>query len=88
MRQTTSSGGRDRSERELLVAGDPELAHEVDVERRAEGLGDLVADGDAATRKREDDDVVAAGEAVQLLGEQASGLPAVAPAAWPHRLCE
>src|SRR5256885_4916617 len=52
----------DRAHRELLVPREPELAHDEDVERRAERLGDLEGHRHAAPRQREHDDVIAPGD--------------------------
>ena len=48
---------RDGSERELLPARRPELAHEIDVERDAELAGELESDHHAAAGQREDEHV-------------------------------
>ena len=48
----------DRSHRELRLVRDTELAHDDDVERRAERDGDLVRDGHATARQAEHHEVL------------------------------
>jgi hypothetical protein len=51
------AAGRDRTHRQLLVAGNPQLAHEKHVQGCAEDPGHLVRDGYAATREGQDDHI-------------------------------
>jgi len=46
--QRPTGGGRPH--RELLVTGNPELAHDKHIERQPEACRDLVTDGNAAAR--------------------------------------
>jgi len=62
----------DGAHRQLLVAGNAQLAHEEDVERRAERLGHLGRDGHAAARQREHQHVRSVGVRPELRGEQAT----------------
>jgi hypothetical protein len=72
----------DRAERELLVPGDAELAHEEDVERRGQRTRDLEGDRHPAARQRQHDDVVAPRVLAQALREQPARLDAI-PEALP-----
>ena len=64
----------DCAHRQLFMAGDAELANDEHIERSAQGGGDLVRDGHAATRQRQHDDVVAT--LVMLQAGSASSRPA------------
>ena len=70
----THAAARDRAHRQLLVARDAQLAHDKDVERRAERTGDFVCDGHATARERQHEHVRAIGVSGEL-GRQAAGPP-------------
>src|SRR2546421_699812 len=66
---------------QLLVAGNAELAYEVDVQGRAQGSRDLVGDGHTSPREGEDHHVVAPSVALEQTGEHPARLP---PVPEPH----
>src|SRR4029453_1516044 len=73
----TDSAARYRAHCELLMARKAELADEKDVERRAQGGGDLGADGNAAAGKRQHDHVAATSVPCEIPGEHAPGIGAI-----------
>ncbi len=64
-------------ERQLLLAGDAELADNVHIEGRVKGLGHLIGDDDAPAGKPEDDHVGLALVCSQSLGERPPGISAI-----------
>ena len=83
---------RDGAHGVLLLARDPELAHDKDVHRRMEALGDRVGDRDAAPGQGEHEDIGAVCVCEQLSRQEPAGLgpvPKVSahgiPAAQPGR---
>jgi hypothetical protein len=73
----------DGAERQLGVARDAQLARHEDVELAADGLGDLVGDGDAPARQRQHERVLP-GQAPQPRRQAPAGLPPVAEQRSPH----
>jgi hypothetical protein len=59
------------------VAGDAEFAHNKNLKRNTEPPRDLKSDWDPASRKAENDDVIASGITHQLLRELPTGIGAV-----------
>jgi hypothetical protein len=72
--QHAHPAGGDGAHRQLLVAGNPQLAHEKDVQRRTERPGDLGRDGH----------VRAVGVGPELRGAQATRVATI-PKSWHHR---
>src|SRR5205814_8667030 len=72
------AAGRHGAHRELLVAGDAQLAHEEYVERRTERTGDFIRDGHAAAREGEHQDLRTMGVGFDLLGEEPARFVAIA----------
>jgi len=80
---------RNRAHRQLFVAGDAQLAHQEDVERRPERPGHLEADGHAPARQRQDDPVPAASQVEEGLGQPPAGVDSISEASdhgllFPH----
>jgi hypothetical protein len=75
--QHADAAGGDRAHRQLLVAGDAELADEDDVERGPERLSDLLGDRDAAPRQGEHDHVGAAGVGSEPVRELPAGVMSI-----------
>ena len=71
------AAGRELSHGELLVPGDPELAHDEDVQRGAEARRDLVSDRDPAPGQGERHDVPPARISPQRVGKNAPGMPPI-----------
>jgi hypothetical protein len=71
------TAARDGAEGEFAVAGDAELAHDEDIERSAERLGDFVGDRDPSARKTEHEDIVPTGEVAQRTGNATACLSPV-----------
>ena len=67
----------DRAHRQLFVSRDSKLAHDEDVERGPEPLGDLEGDRHPASGEREHQDVWTAGQPLEPLGQHPSGLEPV-----------
>jgi hypothetical protein len=59
------------------VAGNPELADQVDVERRAQRLGDLERHRHPASRQPQDQHVTAASIFRQLVGQHPASIGAI-----------
>src|SRR5205814_3362122 len=59
--QNADATGSDGAHGEFFVAGDAEFAHNKNVERNTEPPRDLKSDWDTASRKAENDDVIASG---------------------------
>src|ERR1051325_1498071 len=74
--QDSDSARCDRSESKLLVAGKAQLAHEENIQRRTECLGDFVADRNAAAGQGENNNILAPAKFSQLVAEQT---PRIAP---------
>ena len=70
------TSGCSRRTRERRVAGRAELANGENLQRRPQRAGDLTTDRDAATRKRDDDEILAS-EGRRLTGEEAPRLLSV-----------
>jgi hypothetical protein len=81
----THASRRDRSKRELLMTGYPQLANQVDVKRQIQLASHLVGHGNAAARQPQDDHIVAAGILAQTLGQTP---PRFAPVAEAPDLCD
>ena len=78
------AAGRDGAHRQLLVAGHAELAHDEDVERRAERVRHLVRHRHAAARQGQHEHVRAIGVMGELLGELPTRFAAIAKELWFH----
>lgn len=79
--QNADAAGRDCAHGELLVAGDPELAHDENVERGADSACDLKGDRDTAAGQAEDDRFTRRKLAHEF-GEYLSGFSPVAKGKW------
>ncbi len=82
--ENTGAAVRDRTHRELLVTRYAQFANEKDVERGLEAASELEANGHAAARQREHDDIVTAGVFLQLVGEQTARIETVPKAHLGH----
>src|SRR5439155_15142446 len=76
---------RDRPERDLLVTGNAELAHEEDIQRRLELASDLEGNRHAPARKAQHYDVVPTAVSAQALRQEPPGLDPVAKASCCRR---
>jgi hypothetical protein len=68
----------DGPHRELFVPGKAKLADEEYIERSIQGLGDFEADGNAAARQSQNEDIGTIGIGSQLGGQMATGFNSIA----------
>jgi hypothetical protein len=74
----------DRPHGQLLLAGDPEFAHDEHVQRRAQPLRHLVAHWHASAGQGQHHDVGALSVVAEQLGQGPAGIPAVAEDSLRH----
>ena len=78
--QNADTAGCDRAHCQLLVPRNAQLAHQKNIERRAERTSQLKSDGHPAARQGQDENIRPIGVSRQLLRELAAGIGAIAKA--------
>ena len=72
-----NTAGCDGSHRQLFLSWSAELSYQEDVERRTQGAGDLVGDGNPTARQPQDDHIRAAGILFEVFRQDAARIGSI-----------